>query len=91
MPVLTTGIVRDCCYLLIFYSEKFSSRVLRLSFAVNVNLNLSNNKKNSKPAMGDGEREMDVLSYPLIPSFFLIPSLPRTQSSSEERSRVFFA
>ena len=30
MPVLTIGIVRDCFYLLIFYS------------AVNVNLNLSN-------------------------------------------------
>ena len=31
--------------------------------------------------MGDGEREMDVLSYPFIPSFFLLPNLPRTQSS----------
>ena len=42
MPVLTTGIVRDCFYLLIFYSEKFSTWVWRLPFAVNVNLNLSN-------------------------------------------------
>ena len=25
MPVLTIGIVRDCFYLLIFYSEKFST------------------------------------------------------------------
>ena len=41
MPVLTTGIVRDCFYLFIFYSEKFSTRVWRLPFAVNVNLNLS--------------------------------------------------
>ena len=41
MPVLTIGIVRDCFYLLIFYSEKFSTWVWRLPFAVNVNLNLS--------------------------------------------------
>ena len=38
MPVLTTGIVEDCFYLLIFYSEKFSSWVWRLPFAVNLNL-----------------------------------------------------
>ena len=43
MPVLTTGIVRDCFYLLIFYSEKFSTWLWRLPFAVNVNLNLPNN------------------------------------------------
>ena len=43
MPVLTIGIVRDCFYLLIFYSEKFSTWVWRLPFAVNVNLNLSVN------------------------------------------------
>ena len=42
MPVLTTGIVRDCFYVLIFYSEKFSTWAWRLPFAVNVNLNLSN-------------------------------------------------
>ena len=41
MSVLTIGIVRDCFYLLIFYSEKFSIWVWRLPFAVNVNLNLS--------------------------------------------------
>ena len=41
MPVLTTGIVRDSFYLLIFYSEKFLTWVWRLPFAVNVNLNLS--------------------------------------------------
>ena len=43
MPVLSTRIVLDCFYLLIFYSEKFSTDVCRLPYAVNVNLNLSNN------------------------------------------------
>ena len=43
MPVLTIGIVRGCFYLLIFYSEKFSTWVWRLPYAVNVNLNLCNN------------------------------------------------
>ena len=42
MPVLTIGVVRDCFYLLIFYSEKFSTWVWRLPFAVNENLSLSN-------------------------------------------------
>ena len=41
MPVLTIRIVLDCFYLLIFYSEKFSTDVCRLPYAVNVNLNLS--------------------------------------------------
>ena len=41
MPVLSTRIVLDCFYLLIFYSEKFSTDVRRLPYAVNVNLNLS--------------------------------------------------
>ena len=41
MPVLTIGIVRDCFNLHIFYSEKFSTWVWRLPFAVNMNLNLS--------------------------------------------------
>ena len=41
MPALTIGIVRYCFYLTIFYSEKFSTWVWRLPFAVNVNLNLS--------------------------------------------------
>ena len=41
MPVLTKGSVLDCFYLLIFYSEKFSTGVWRLPFTVNVNLNLS--------------------------------------------------
>ena len=45
MAVLTIGIVRDCFYLLIFYSEKFSTWVWRLPIAVNVNLNLSSVKK----------------------------------------------
>ena len=43
MPVLSTRIVLDCFYLLIFYSEKFSTDVCHLPYAVNVNLNLSNN------------------------------------------------
>ena len=42
MPVLSTRIVLDCFYPLIFYSEKFSTDVCRLPYAVNVNLNLSN-------------------------------------------------
>ena len=42
MPVLSTRIVLDCFYLLILYSEKFSTDVCRLPYAVNVNLNLSN-------------------------------------------------
>ena len=42
MLVLSTRIVLDCFYLLIFYSEKFSTDVRRLPYAVNVNLNLSN-------------------------------------------------
>ena len=41
MPVLSTRIVLDCFYLFIFYSEKFSTDVCRLPYAVNVNLNLS--------------------------------------------------
>ena len=41
MPVLSTRIVLNCFYLLIFYSEKFSTDVCRLPYAVNVNLNLS--------------------------------------------------
>ena len=42
MPVLPTRIVLDCFYMLILYSEKFSTDVCRLPYAVNVNLNLSN-------------------------------------------------
>ena len=44
MLVLSTRIVLDCFYLLIFYSEKFSTDVRRLPYAVNVNLNLSINR-----------------------------------------------
>ena len=42
MLVLSTRIVLNFFYLLIFYSEKFSTDVCRLRYAVNVNLNLSN-------------------------------------------------
>ena len=45
MPVLSTRIVLDCFYLLIFYSEKFSTDDCRLPYAVNVNLNLSNDSE----------------------------------------------
>ena len=41
MPALSIRIALDCFYLLIFYSEKFSTDVCRLPYAVNVNLNLS--------------------------------------------------
>ena len=43
MPVLTIGIVPDCFYLLIFYSEKF----WRLPFAVNVNLSVTASPRRS--------------------------------------------
>ena len=42
MPALSIRIALDCFYLLIFYSEKFSTDVCRLPYAVNVNRNLSN-------------------------------------------------
>ena len=42
-PALSIRIALDCFYLLIFYSEKFSTDVCRLPYAVNVNLNLSIN------------------------------------------------
>ena len=41
--VLSITIVLDCFYLLIYYFEKFSTRVWRLPFAINVTLNLSIN------------------------------------------------
>ena len=41
MLVLSQRIVLDCFYILIFYSEKFSTDVCRLPYAVNVNHNLS--------------------------------------------------
>ena len=50
MPVFSTRIVLDCFYLLIFYSEKFSTEVCRLPYAVNVNLNLSGETDGQTPA-----------------------------------------
>ena len=47
MPALSIRIALDCFYLLIFYSEKFSTDVCRLPYAVNLNLNLSNRAKNA--------------------------------------------
>ena len=54
MLVLSTRIILDCFYLLIFYSEKFSTDVCRLPYAVNVNLNLSNVKAVSVRARDQG-------------------------------------
>ena len=48
MPVLSMRIILDCFYLLIFYSEKFSTDVCHLPYAVNVNLNLSIGSRNSE-------------------------------------------
>ena len=45
MPVLSVRIVLDCFFLLIFYSEKFSTHVCRLRYTANENLNLSNDSK----------------------------------------------
>ena len=47
IAVLNIGVVRGCFYLLIFDSEKFSTLVCRLPFAVNVNLNLSSSCRQS--------------------------------------------
>ena len=61
MLVLTIGIVRNCFYLLIFYSEKFWAWVWRLPFAVNENLSLSNI---NPPTMGlCGDYPMIRLKY----------------------------
>ena len=61
MLVLSTRIVLDLFYLLIFYSEKFSTDVCRLPYAVNVNLNLSNSILEPWPlhaaAFGNDRRE----------------------------------
>ena len=50
MPALSIRIALDCFYLLIFYSEKFSTDVCRLPYAVNVNLNLSSHNHCGKKA-----------------------------------------
>ena len=52
MPGLPRGIVRVCFFLLIFFSEKFSTWVWRLPFAINVNLNLSNDLQVAHPHSG---------------------------------------
>ena len=62
MPVLSTRIVLGCFYLLIFYSEKFSTDVCRLPYAVNVNLNLSDNEIH--PSM----RKQPIFPTPLLVS-----------------------
>ena len=65
MPVLTIGIVRDCFYLLIFYSEKFSTWFWRLPFAVNVNLNLSNISQRTTARVVDHPEIMHTANFPL--------------------------
>ena len=52
MPVLSIRIVLECFYLLIFYSEKFSTHVCRLPYAANVNLNLSNDNRMARANNG---------------------------------------
>ena len=55
MPVLSIRIVLDSFFLLIFYSEKFSTHVCRLPYSANVNLNLSNDL----PLSGGGIRSIN--------------------------------
>ena len=45
MPDFSMRIALDLFYLLIFYSEKFSTDVCRLPYAVNINLNLSSSMR----------------------------------------------
>ena len=72
MPVLSKRIVLDCFYLLIFYSEKFSTDVCRLPYAVNVNLvyNVASYHRLTRSSMGIGK----ALFYPFenFPSYLLI-------------------
>ena len=60
MPVLAIGIVCDCFYLLIFYSEKFSTWVWRLPFAVNVNLHLATNNGNTVTVSEDSDIDFGI-------------------------------
>ena len=60
MPALSIRIALDCFYLLIFYSEKFSTDVCRLPYAVNVNLNLSNV---DAPDVKSDNRKLIVLPF----------------------------
>ena len=62
MPVLSTRIVLDCFYLLIFYSEKFSTDVCRLPYAVNVNLNLSIDTKTTSSRCFPSEETFNSMS-----------------------------
>ena len=67
MPLLSIRIVWECFYLLIFYSEKFSTHVCRLPYAANVNLNLSISQDNGgddddDDGGGDDNREFNPLS-----------------------------
>ena len=98
MPVLSTRIVLDCFYLLIFYSEKFSTDVCRLPYAVNVNLNLSIGFYSSLQKMKSCDcllslkfqfvvpRGRAVLDVPVI-----LKSILRKSTNLRRYKRVFFA
>ena len=60
MPVLTIGIVGDCFYLLIFYSEKFSTSVRRLPFAVQDN-------ETAAMLVYQDNPEWELNSFPYVP------------------------
>ena len=89
MPVFTIGIVRDCCYLLIFYSEKFSTWVWRLPFAVNVNLNLCNDAGSRVSNTQYWENLVFVVVLVLEPkAFYCYPGYQRFFSRARRR-RLF--
>ena len=79
MPALSIRIALDCFYLLIFYSEKFSTDVCRLPYAVNVNLNLSNVKNQPRP-------QGFCLKFPFFP--FFEGKAPGTRLV---KNRIFYA
>ena len=79
MPVLSTRIVLDCFYLLIFYPEKFSTDVCRLPYAVNVYLNLSIEFVLLETCYSYGTlwQEKETFSGKCTMIFFLVPQLCR--------------
>ena len=86
MPVFTIGIVRYCFCLLIFYSEKFSTRVWRLPFAVNVNLNLSNDAGSRVSNTQYWENLVFVVVLVLEPkAFYCYPGYQRFFSRARRR------
>ena len=71
MLVLSTRIVLDCFYLLILYSEKFSTDVCRLSYAVNVNLNLSKLIRKTKSSGNTAEASLEGIKIVVETFIFL--------------------